>query len=112
MANKVIKVPSGQSVTLKDLNSFKHKDRKKILSSLGDGEISVGAGIKLLDGMISALIEGWTFELSIPSVDPNSLDELSIEDYDAIAKEAEQVQAKLFPRFSTDSGDQNSPKDS
>jgi len=109
--SKEVKLPSGNTATIRDVKTLKHKDRKKVLLSVGNDDVGIATGLKIIDGMLAMLIEEWSFDLIIPSVKINSLDELSIDDYDALAKEAEEAQKQLFPRFGSDSGDQNSPKD-
>jgi hypothetical protein len=110
--SKEIKLPSGNSATLKDVSLLKHKDRKKVLLSVGNDDIGIATGLKIIDGLLAMLIEEWTFDYIIPSVKLASLDELSIADYDALAKEAEEAQKQLFPRFGQDDGDLNNPKGS
>lgn len=107
---KVIKLPSGNTVTFRDISNMKVKDRKKILLSVGAKDIGVAQGLALIDGILALLIKEWSFDLIPPSVKIESLDELDIPDYDKLAQEAEEAQKLLFPKFA-DSDDPDSPKD-
>ena len=48
---KVIKLPSGNTVTFRDITNMKVKDRKKILLSVGTKDIGVAQGLALIDGL-------------------------------------------------------------
>lgn len=107
---KEIKLPSGNTVKLRDPKSLKVKDRKKVLRAAGMEDTAVAQGLSVIDGLIAMMVEEWSFDLLPPSVDIKSLDELDIPDYDALSKEAESARNVLFPSFADDS-DPDSPKD-
>jgi hypothetical protein len=108
--SKVIKLPSGATATIKDAKTLKQGDRKKIMILAGSEENQVTVGLKIVDTLLSILIEEWSLDLVPPSVKIDSLDQLSIDDYDVLAKEAEEAQKSIWPKFD-EAGDQNSPKD-
>lgn len=106
---KKVTLPSGNTVTLKDPKSLRVGDRKKILKAVGEQDTAIAQGLTMIDGLIAMLIEEWSFDLMIPSVKLDSLDQLDIADYDALSQEAESARAVLFPQFNDDSG-VDSPK--
>lgn len=109
MAEKKIELPSGNNATFRDPETLRVKDRSKVLMAIGNENNSVAQGLKLIDGLLALLIKDWSFDMIIPSVKIDSLGELSIPDYDALTKAAEEARQKLFPSFE-DSEDKNSPK--
>ena len=84
--SEVIKLPSGNTATIKDPKSLKQGDRKKIMVIAGKTDNAIETGLAIVDTLLSILIEEWSFDLVPPSVKVTSLDELSIEDYDALSK--------------------------
>lgn len=95
--NKV-ELPSGGWVTFKDPATLRVKDRKKVLRN-ANGEEGLMQALSLVDGLIAILVEEWSFELPIPSIRINSLDELQMPDYDVMAEEAGKAQKMLFPQL-------------
>jgi len=97
MANKIT-LPSGATVTLRDPLSIKYKDRKRVVraSESETGELS--KALALGDALIAVMIEDWSFDLMIPSVKIESLDELTPSDYDALVKATQEASEYLFPR--------------
>jgi hypothetical protein len=110
MAEKTVTLPSGNTAVFRDPDTLKVKDRKKILMAIGAEDLGLAQGLKLVDGLLAMIIKEWSFDLIIPSVKIDSLDELSIPDYDALTEAAADAQKKLFPNFSDD-GEADSPKD-
>lgn len=95
---KKIELPSGGWAIFKDPNTLRVKDRKKVLKNANDQEGLMQA-ISLIDGLIAILVEEWSFEMPIPSVRIQALDELSMPDYDQLAEEAGKAQKFLFPKL-------------
>jgi hypothetical protein len=108
--SKVIKLPSGETVTIKDASTLKQGERKKIMLIAGSDENAVSVGLKIVDALLAILVEEWSFELMLPSVKVAILDELSIADYDVLAEEAQKAQSVIWPKFD-DNEEVNSPKD-
>jgi hypothetical protein len=94
--SKTITLPSGNTVTLRDPSELRVKDRKKVLAA-ATGQEGLLQSMSMLDGLMSILIEKWSFDLIIPSIVLTSLDELTMPDYDAIAAEVTTAQDSLFP---------------
>jgi hypothetical protein len=94
--NKVT-LPSGATVTLKDPTTIKYKDRKRVVraSESETGELS--KALALGDALIAVMIEDWSFDLIIPSIKIESLDELTPGDYDALVKATQKASEYLFP---------------
>ena len=97
--SRVITVPSGNTVTLRDPSTLRVKDRKKVLAAANNQEGFLQA-MSMVDGLMAVLIESWSFDLIIPSVHLLSLEELTMADYDAIAAEVSKAQDALFPAIS------------
>lgn len=97
--SKKITLPSGNNVTLRDPSTLKVKDRRKIVEA-ANGQEGLLMALSMTDGLISVLVESWSFDLLLPSLQLSSLGELSIPDYDTLAEEANEAQKLLFPDFS------------
>jgi hypothetical protein len=103
MASKVITLPSGNKVTLKDPRELRQKDRVLIYKSNGDESKSqLERGVGMIDTMIAVLISEWEFDLLPPSVNIDTLGDLSIDDYDVLQGEAEAAIPVLFPKLAKD----------
>ncbi len=95
--SKQIKLPSGATATLKDPKTLKVRDRKRVLraSEVDGGDLS--KAMALSDSLIAMLVEDWSFDLIIPSVKLETLDELDMADYDALVEMTKEAQEVLFP---------------
>lgn len=88
-----ITLPSGATVTLKDLKELRIKDRKKVMKiadSAEGGDLS--RAMALGDALIAMMIEDWSFDLIIPSVKLEALDELDVIDYDFLIEQTKEAQ--------------------
>jgi hypothetical protein len=106
-----LKLPSGAEVTLKDPKDLRQKDREKMWSLIPMGENEIVAAGAMTSALMAVLIKSWTFELIIPSVSFSSLGELTMEDYDALAREVRKNQGIIFPDFTTGEDNPDSPLD-
>jgi hypothetical protein len=96
MTKKKITLPSGATVTLRDPKELRVKDRKKIYANTGKADEGIMQALSLSDGLLAVIIEDWSFDLIIPSIKIDSLDEnsgyfqatLDIDSYCKIMKEA------------------------
>jgi hypothetical protein len=103
MATKVITLPSGNKVTLKDPKELRQKDRVRIYQNSSDeNKAQLLRGVGMIDALIAVLVESWDFDLLPPSVNLDSLGDLSIADYDVLQSEAEAVIPVLFPKLAKD----------
>jgi hypothetical protein len=102
-----IKLPSGNTVTLRDPASLKHKDRKTIYV---DGELTTKTSIDMMERIIAIMIEDWSFDLLIPSVKLESIGELSLADYDALQERVQELLPKMFPQLSQSDVGESNPK--
>jgi len=93
--NKVA-LPSGGWAIFKDPTTLRVKDRKKILKNANNEEGLMQA-LSIVDGLIACLIEEWSFEAPIPAIKINTLEDLTMADYDVLAEEAGKAQKILFP---------------
>jgi hypothetical protein len=96
--SKVITLPSGNTVTLRDPQSLRVKDRRKIVET-ANGQEGLLMALSMADGLISVMVEQWSFDLLIPSLQLSSLGELTIPDYDALAAEVTEAQKLIFNEF-------------
>jgi hypothetical protein len=98
-----ITLSGGNWAQLRDPESFRQRDRKALL--LGMDAVEGGdlaRGLAVMDKVLALLVESWSYELPVPSVDEASLEELSIADYDALSKACEATRKVMFPDFSPD----------
>lgn len=106
-----ITLPSGATVTLKDLKELRIKDRKKVMKiadSAEGGDLS--RAMALGDALIAMMIEDWSFDLIIPSVKLEALDELDVRDYDFLIEQTKEAQKALFPNLSETPETESDPK--
>jgi hypothetical protein len=105
-----ITLPSGATVKLKDPSLLRVKDRKKVMKA-GDSESGdLAKALALGDAIIAMLVEEWSFDLIIPSVKIDSLDELEVTDYDALVEATQDAQKVLFPSLSKSEANEADPK--
>lgn len=108
--SKLINLPSGATVTIRDAREFKQKDRLKVQLALGDESLStIERGTRMAETLIAMLIEEWSFDLIPPNVKPESLGELSLGDYDVLEAEGTKAMAVLFPALRDAESDPDSP---
>ena len=101
-----ITLPSGATVTLKDPSELRVKDRKRIIKSSESSEGDMSRALALGDAVIATMVKDWSFDLIIPSVKVDSLDELIPSDYDALQEACQDAQKFLFPSLAkTDEND-------
>lgn len=98
MTQKVT-LPSGATVTLRDPNELRVKDRTKIYANANNQE-GILQALSLTDGLIASLITEWSFDLIPPSIKIDSLGELTMADYDVLAQYALEAQKVIFPDIS------------
>ena len=94
--SRKITLPSGATVNIKDAAELKVKDRNRIMRA-GSGESNAEKGIALGNALLTTIIEDWSYDLMIPSVKVDSIEELPIPDYVALMKETENLTKELFP---------------
>lgn len=109
MSRKVI-LPSGATVTLKDPSTLRVKDRKRVLRSAEVEGGDLSRALALGDALIAMLVEDWSFDLIVPAVKINSLDELEMADYDALVEETKEAQSYLFPSLADTPENEQDPK--
>ena len=109
MAN-TIKLPSGNTVSLKDTSALKVGDRKKVIRATDKQEGDLSKAMALGDALIAMMIEEWSFDLILPSVRLESLDELSMADYDALTEATKGAQNSLFPSLADTPANEADPK--
>lgn len=108
--SKKVTLPSGATVTLKDPQMLRVKDRKKVLKSAEVEGGDLSKALALGDALISMLIEDWSFDLVIPSVKTDTLDELTMADYDALVDHTKEAQKYLFPSIAETEENEKDPK--
>jgi hypothetical protein len=108
--SKEVKLPSGATAKIKDPSTLRVKDRKRILkaSEVEGGDLS--KAIALSDALIAMLVDEWSFDLIIPSIKLESLDELSMADYDALVEVSKDAQEVLFPSLAKTDANEANPK--
>ena len=92
---KKVELPSGGWAIFKDASTLRVKDRKKVLRN-ASAEEGLMQALSIVDGLIAILVEEWSFDMLIPSLKINTLEELTMADYDVLAEEAGKAQKMLF----------------
>ena len=110
MASKTVTLPSGATATLKDPSTLRVKDRKTVIRASEKGEGDLSKALALGDALIGMLIEEWSFDLIIPSIKIESLDELTMADYDALVEHSKDAQSFLFPNLADTDENRADPK--
>ena len=108
--SKKITLPSGATVTLKDPQNLRVKDRKRVLKSAETEGGDLSRALALGDALIAMLVEDWSFDLLIPSIKIDNLDELEMKDYDALVEETKDAQKYLFPNLAETDDNEADPK--
>lgn len=108
--SKEIKLPSGATVKLKDPSLLRVKDRKRVMKTSDSNEGELTKALALGDALIAMLVEEWSFDLIIPSVKIDSLEELEIPDYDALVEATKDAQSALFPSLAPTDVNEANPK--
>jgi hypothetical protein len=108
--SKKITLPSGATVTLKDPSLLRVKDRKRILKTADVEGGDLSKALALGDALLAMLITDWSFDLLIPSVKLDSIDELEMADYDFLIEETRYAQKSLFPSLADTVENEKDPK--
>ena len=108
--SNTIKLPSGATATLRDPKTLKHKDRLLMFKGVTDDLSATERGMKTQDNMIAILVEDWTLDLILPSIKIETLGELDIPDYDALAQATENLLPALYPRLQSSPETETDPK--
>ena len=110
MANTKITLPSGATVTIKDPSGLRVRDRNRVIKA-GDGLTGeIAKGLAFSEALIATIVEDWSFDLLIPSIKSDSLEELEIADYDALVKASEDISSILFPSLAKNEKNEADPK--
>jgi hypothetical protein len=108
---KKVTLPSGATVTFKDPNALRVKDRKRVMRVTDEAEGGdLSKAMALTDALLAMLIEDWSFDLIIPSVKVDTLGELTMEDYDFLVEETKEAQKSLFPKLGKTEETEADPK--
>ena len=94
--SKKITLTSGATISIKDASDLKVKDRNRIMRA-GDKQSDAEKGIAIGNALLSTIIVEWSYDLMIPSVKEDSIEELPIKDYVELMKYTEDLTKDLFP---------------
>jgi len=108
--SKKITLPSGATVTLKDATLLRVKDRKRVLKSADAEGGDLSKALALGDALIAMLVEEWSFEMLIPALKIDNIDELEMKDYDYLVEQTKDAQKYLFPALSETEQNEADPK--
>jgi hypothetical protein len=109
--SKKITLPTGAIVTIKDPSTLRVKDRKKVMRTADTAEGGdLSKALALGDALLAMLIEDWSFDLLIPSIKLDSLDELEMKDYDYLVEQTKDAQKELFPTLTSSEQNEADPK--
>ena len=108
--SKQIKLPSGNTVKLKDPKDLRVKDRKRVIKTTDSQEGDLSKAMALGEAIIAMLVEEWSFDLIIPSVKIESIEELEMADYDYLIEQTKDAQKALFPSLMESDDNSADPK--
>src|SRR5215469_57786 len=89
-----VELPEGQWAEIKDPEQLRRKDEKAVLRAssfsvdpvAGTGIIGGSNDQDMEDAMLARVITQWSFPLPLPCADPESLDQLSLDQAPTLAK--------------------------
>ena len=108
--SKKVTLPSGATATLKDPKNLKVKDRKRVMRSAEAEGGDLSRAMALSDALIAMLVEDWSFDLVIPAVKIDVLDDLDMKDYDYLIEQTKEAQKVLFPSLAETPENEADPK--
>jgi hypothetical protein len=108
--SKIITLPSGATVTLKDPSLLRVKDRNRVIKAGDNLEGDVAKGIAFSEALIACIVEEWSLDLLPPSVKLESLEEMEIPDYDALVEASQDLSKTLFPALGKTKETESDPK--
>lgn len=108
--SRIINLPSGATATLRDSADITQGDRRKVLSVMKSDDNSAAATLEVSYEIIAIMVEEWSLELPPPAVRIESLDKLSIPDYDKLQDEAADFMKVLFPQLGKSLEAESDPK--
>lgn len=103
-----VELPSGGWAELRDPKEIRAKHRKRVMDQLNIERMQSGVGgiaFDMSDGLILMMVEKWDIPY-LPGVvrpidSPDSVDELTIPDYDALTDRLEPAREAIFPTPAT-----------
>ena len=107
---KTITLPSGATVKFKDPSLLRVKDRKKVMKAADAETGDLGKALALGESIIAMLVEEWSFDLLIPSLKIESIEELEMADYDALVEATADANKVLFPSLAKNDKNEADPK--
>jgi len=108
--SKKVTLPSGATVTLKDAKKIRYGDRKYLYKAMEIEGTDLVRAMALNDALVTLLIEEWSLDVPIPSAKAESIDQLEVQDYDALIEETKEIQKALFPNLSDTVENEADPK--
>lgn len=103
--SRVVTLPSGNTVKLRDPETLLMKDRNKVMEQANKADGDVMQAVAITNGLIAVSVLEWSFDLIPPNVRIASLDELTPKDYDFLALQVDAAATYLFPNFSEEGKD-------
>ena len=91
-----ITLPSGNWIALRDWRDLRRGDKKRAIKSVEDPENALGSTYDVLDGLLVLLVENWSYELPLPSVDPTAVERLPLKDDNALIEAIAPAARALF----------------
>ncbi len=94
-----VELSNGAWADLREFDTFKHRERKALVIASDAGEGDASKAIAMSDRMLSIFVEAWSFPMPAPALDPSSVDELDMYDYDKLIEACSAEMKKLRPAF-------------
>jgi hypothetical protein len=109
--SKLLKLPSGNTVTVKEETDYTLKDRKYVLRNLNQNDLdNISDMMDVLERVIIVSIEEWSFDLIPPNIKAESMDELKLDDMDVLNRFAKTALTTLMPNLMDKGDGESNPK--
>lgn len=109
--SKTLKLPSGNTVTVKEEVDYTLKDRKFVLRDLNQNDLdNISNMMEVLERVIIVSIEEWSFDLIPPNIKTDSMDTLKLADMDVLNRFAKTALTALMPNLMDKGEGESDPK--
>lgn len=103
-------LPSGAWIELRDWRELRRGDKQDVMSGIKDPDNMMSMMFGATNGLLTLLTVNWSYQFPIPSLAPESLRLLPLDDDDALTALMQPAFRALFPG-KPDQGDEAQRKD-
>jgi hypothetical protein len=107
----VIKLPSGNTVTVKDEKEYSLKDRKFVFNNLKQDDLdNISDMMDVLERVVVVSVTEWSFDLIPPNIKADSMETLNLQDVDVLFRHAKNSLRFLMPNLNDEADGSLDPK--